>query len=185
MSEGVPNPLDFPDLWDHFLLNGQVSPGQALVAGAGRPRKWDEQNGTGNSGATLKFNGEGLAEFSVELTFWETVHFDEWAEFKALLEPPGGTRPKALDIYHPALEDAKIKTVVVADVSQLTQDGDDGKWKVKIDFKQYREPKPAAAVPKGGQGMVGAQTGATSGAEDEYDKMIADLTKQLQDEAAQ
>lgn len=190
MSVSIPDPLTSPDTWDVVLVNAAPSPGTARVVGASEPRKWDKQDGTAQSGATIKFNGDGLAEFSVILTFWEAAHFTEWSTFKRVLRAPDGDRSKALDIYHPALEDLGVSAVVVTEIGQIEPAGEDGMWSVAIKFLQYRAPKPASAVPKGSGGASapkapwkGGYESETTDARDEYDDLIDKLKGQLEDEA--
>lgn len=151
LAAGVANPIDDPDLYDAVLLGGAWTPGVADVAGAGDPRKWDKQDGKGQSGATIKYNGRGLAEFDIVLTFTERRHFDAWRTFKVVLEPPEGASPTGLDIVHPLLEDVGITSVVVQNVSQITQP-EPGIYQVTISLLQNRAPVPTHVVPVGSGG---------------------------------
>jgi hypothetical protein len=178
----MPNPLRDAPLYDFILLAGQQSPGRAKVAGASSPRNWDERKGYGLSGATIVYAGDGLAKFSVELFFWEEHHFDQWDLFAELLaKPPEGQSPTAMDIEHPLLN-AKpwnIHSVVVEDVGQLTEVGDDGEWSVEIKFKQHREAKRSVGKPKGSKSTPKQTT-----AQSEADKAIQDLIKQVKELSA-
>ncbi|AKT38251.1 hypothetical protein [Chondromyces crocatus] len=169
------NPLRNPEAFDVWFLAGQVSPGLSEVAGASSPRKWDERQGYGLSGATIVYTGDGLAQFAIKVFLWEDEHFEQWAAFKVLLKKaPSGTRPKALDIYHPILEDLEISSVVVEDRSQLTEvQGEPGMFFVEVKFKQHRAPTPAIGKPTGSQSKPTA--------EDAFDKTIEKLTKQFQE----
>ncbi|WP_437567909.1 hypothetical protein [Sorangium sp. So ce542] len=103
---GMINPLREPDPWTVVVLASRRTPGLAEVVGAGSPRDWDERKGYGISGAFLVYTGDGLAKFSVKVYLWEDAHFEEWESFKLIVDKPArGVRPKALDIYHPALDD--------------------------------------------------------------------------------
>lgn len=153
--------------WDFILLAGQRSPGLCDIKGASSPRKWDEAQGYGLSGAILRFTGLGLAKFSVVLRLYEPAHWEAWQSFKAIVQkPPQGVRPKALDIYHPALEQLEIKAVVVEEVSQPEQTGDTGEWSITIEFREWRRPRPQLAVPDRAQASVA----------DPYDDKIRGLT---------
>jgi hypothetical protein len=85
--------------------------------------------------------------------------------------PPGGERPRALDIVHPVLEDVEIRSVVVENVSQMTQT-DDGEWTVEIQLIEHRPVVRAAAV------IDGSHQDTT----DPLDAEIEDLTRVLRDE---
>ncbi len=188
----IPNPLDHPDLYDTVWIGGQESPGICDVAGAGDPRKWDKQDGQGASGATLKFQGKDLSEFEIVFKFWLSEHFEEWESFKRTLEasaaPPKTAKGfalssngggKALEIRHPLLDGCGIRAVVVRDVGQLTQTAD-GEWSVTIKLTAWRKPKPAGGVPQGAKTKAGHILEELP-PEDEYDKKIDQLVKELGD----
>jgi hypothetical protein len=140
------DPLRNPEAYDTFKLAGVQSPGLCKISGAGSPRSWDEQKGKGNEGASISFNGLGLAKFKVRVFLWTTKHFDDWINFATILKPPVNGQPaKALDIEHPILAEPhlQIRSVVIEDVSQLDEEGDTGKFYYDIDCKAFRKPKPA------------------------------------------
>lgn len=172
------NPLRNPEAFDTWLLAGQTSPGLSEIAGASSPRDWDVRKGYGLSGATVVYTGDGLAKFSIKIFLWEDEHFEQWDAFKLLLKKvPRGTRPKALDIYHPILEDLEISSVVIEDRTQLTPvQGEAGMFFVEVKFTQYRAPMPAVGKPDGSQSKPNEPT-----AQDAYDRTIQELTKQVQE----
>lgn len=175
----MPNPLDDADLYDYIVLAKQRSPGLCDVSGASAPRQWDIRKGYGLSGATVVYTGDGLAQFTVRLFFWETSHFDEWERFRVLIaKPPEGEKPKAMDISHPYLEELGIKSVVVDDELQWAQP-EPGLFIKDIKFLQYRAPKPALGKPDGSQSKANEPT-----AETEAERVIQSLTKQMKELAA-
>ena len=146
------NPLDDPI--DYFELAGQRSPGLATILGAGSPRGWDIRKGYGYSGAIIWFTGIGLAKFSAKIELYEATDWEDWHAFKSLVKkPPLGVRPKALDIWHPLLEDLEIKSVVVEDLLQPVQT-QPGVWEIQIKFLQHRALKFSLAKPDGSQDRV-------------------------------
>jgi len=156
---------------DYVLIKGRKSPGLADVAGASNPENWDERRGYGFSGATIIYTGAGLANFSVTLRLYTEQDWADWNAWKELVAKPPTTRiPKALDIWHPLLEDLGIKSVVVKERHQPEQT-DDGVWSVKIDFKQSRRRKFTLVKPEGSE--------ATS--DDPVDKLIENLSAQVQE----
>ena len=139
----------YNDPVNYIVLAGRRSSGLADVAGAGTPRNWEERKGYGFSGATLWFTGLGLANFTVRLRHYTSEDIAKWHEWKDVVQrPPYGTLPKALDIWHPLLEECGINSVVVTDARQLEQ-VDDGVWEALIEFRQYRRLKLALAKPEG------------------------------------
>lgn len=143
------NPITSPV--DYIVLNGQRSPGTAVVDGAGSPRQWDERRGYGTSGAISVYRGAKLAHFTVKITLTTAAEFDAWASFAELLKRPvSRLRPRALTIYHPILEDLGISQCGVEDLRQPTA-GETGDWTYEIAFVQYRRPSPSLARPDGAE----------------------------------
>jgi len=119
------------------------------VRGAGSPRKWDEQAGYGSDGASLKWTGDGLSEFTVTFQAWDETIFIAWDTFREIVKKsPPNVQPKVLDIRHPTLEELDIHAVVVLDVSQWDVADDTGMWEKEVKLKVYRAPRPALASPK-------------------------------------
>lgn len=134
---------------DYVELAGQRTPGLAEIIGAGSPRQWDEARGPGLSGARLRFRGLRLSRFMIRIRLFTTQDFADWEAFRSVVQrPPLGERPRAIDIVHPITTDAGINSVVVEDVSQMTQT-DDGEWTIEIKLIEHRPPLPAAAVIDG------------------------------------
>jgi hypothetical protein len=163
------NPLTNPI--DYILLAGERSPGIADVEGAATPRKWDSAQGYGMSGAVARYTGDELSEFSVKLRLYSDDDWLRWDFWKPLVaKAPIGTRPKALDIWHPFLEELGIKSVVVKNWKQPIQSAD-GEWTIEIVFLQYRKPRAQSSKPDG----------AKSATTDPYDQRIEQLTGQLKE----
>lgn len=157
---------------DHVVINGQRSPGVAVVEGAGSPRQWDERRGYGTSGAISVYRGAKLAKFTVKFTLTTAAEFAAWAEFAPLLaRPVSRARPRALTISHPILEDLGISQCAVEDLRQPTP-GDTGDWTYEVAFIQFRRPAPALARPDGAED--GPQI------DDPLDRQIAENTRIIQ-----
>lgn len=125
---------------DYILLANQRSPGLAVVTGGASPRRWDERRGYALSGARVVFRGIGLARPTVTLRLLSSEDWDAWHDWRALVQrPPIGERARALDIWHPILEDLGIVSVVVEDVLQPVQVAD-GEWNIAIKFIEFRRP---------------------------------------------
>ena len=192
------NPVDIPELYEHVILKGVVSPGICEVTGGARPFKWDVESGKGSSGATSKYQGQDLAKPSVRFQLWKEAgddkadHFAQWeANFRPILDGMiVDGKPEATDIYHPALEANGIRSVTLAQIGQLEHVGL-GLYEIVVDFIEYRPPKPAGGTPKGSKGPganapyfgdPGARAGSSLGekaadwtafetAEDEFDQI--------------
>ena len=169
------NPLTIPDAYDIIVLNGKPSPGLAGVFGANDPRKWDERNGLGLSGATLYFMGNGLSEFSVSFRLWLPEQWEAWDKWSPLIaKTPYGVKPSTSllrkTIYHPFLAELGISDCVVLDQSQWDQ-VEHGIWEKEVKFKKFRAPSPAMGKP------IGSEEKEEVG--DKWDKMIKDYTNEM------
>lgn len=134
---------------DHVLLAGERSPGLADVQGAGSPRRWDIRRGYALSGARPVFRGMDVARFRVVLRLLTEADWEAWHAWKRLVQqPPSGTRPRALDIWHPVLEECGISSAVVENVEQPVHDGTGG-WSIAIAFIEYRPPMPLVIRTEG------------------------------------
>jgi hypothetical protein len=144
------NPIDQPDAWDVFILSGQPSPGYCVVTGASSPRKLDEKDGHGQSGATVTYKGDKLCHFTVTVYLMETVDWDAWWLWRRLLaKPPTGAKAAALSCSHPALAPLGVDSCLVEEEGQPEPDGDDGRYKIAIKFCQFRPPTPSLGTPAG------------------------------------
>lgn len=139
------NPIDQPRDW--VKLGGQRTPGLCDISGAGSPRRWDERESYGYSGATVVFHGLKLAHFSLRLRFYSAQDWEDWYAFKPSIDkPPLGKRQGPLDIEHPLLSQVGITSVVVEDTLSPMQTAD-GEWTVEIKLIEYRPLKFAIAKP--------------------------------------
>lgn len=179
------NPYDYAELWRYLYLNATQVPGLVADCAGSNPRKWDKQDGKGQSGATVVYNGDGLAEFSAKVQLgWRIPggdtpqqQFAAWESFKPMLRPPTEKNPDALSIYYPNLMllPVPIVAVVVKDVKGPKQVFD-GIWEWEILFTQYRAAKKAGAKPAGAKtdGSGGTSTG--DAADEMIDSLVSELT---------
>lgn len=142
------NPLTEPQ--DYFTLGGVRSPGEATFTNADVLLAWVKRRGFGLSYGTSTFRGAELREPEVEIRLFTVEDWDAWYPFYDLIKlPPQGTRPRALDIDHPLLEMAEIRSVTVQKVGQLTRQGDgSGLYVSKIKFLEFNRPEFTLARPE-------------------------------------
>ena len=134
---------------------------------------WDERRGYALSGARVVYRGIGLARPVVTLRLLTEQDFADWHDWRDLVQrAPIGTRARALDIWHPILEDLGIVSVVVEDVAQPIQVAD-GEWNIAIKFIEYRRPVFTLET-------IGS---AATGPADPVDVLIENLTGILNTEA--
>jgi hypothetical protein len=166
---------------DFIVLGGQKSPGLCDVSGAGSPRKWDQAQGYGMTGAVSRYLGAALSEFSVKFRLYgpnnpPSPDWKAWNDFeKLLMKPPVGARARALDIWHPELERLKIKAVGVVDVGQAYQ-SDNGEWTIEVKFIEFK-PQPKISLAK-------VDASKATKPKDEWELLQAGLTGMIEVEAA-
>lgn len=143
------NPITEPQDWVDFA--GRSTPGIAEIVGAGSPRRWDERESYGLSGALVVYRGLKLAHFSVLLRLFTDQDWLDWYAFKPIVDKVKiGKRQKALDITHPILDGLNIRAVVVEDVLQPEQI-DHGVWQIEMKLIEYRVPHIALAKAEGAE----------------------------------
>lgn len=111
------------------------------------PRDWQKVAGQGTTGATVKYNGDGLAEFSLHFLCWAQVHFDYFdGRMRPLFRrPKEKEKPKALLVEYPELAKLEITRCVVTNVGML-KTLEPGKWAYPVSFLQYRPAKPVQTL---------------------------------------
>jgi hypothetical protein len=177
------NPFDQADLYDYPTMAGEPCPLLCDVADGGSPREWEVKKAHGNSGASVVYNGDGLAEVPMRVFAWTREHFLLWAPWRAahIAKPIDGSKPKAQDFRHPFLEELGIVSVVIKD-EKIWKKAAPDLWVKDIVLLQYREPEPAQAKPQGSTSGPSNDNATTP--EDEADQLIEELSQQLDEEAA-
>lgn len=140
------NPIDAPI--DYVLIGGKRTPGIGVVVGASGPLKWDEQNGYGYSGAFLIFRGARLAHFEVRCSLYTVQDWEDYHSFLPTIKVPTQRFPKALDIWHPFLEQLGIKSVVPEEPKQPEGPDETGVYVWTVKLAQYRRPKLTLVKPE-------------------------------------
>lgn len=179
---GVINPIDDEAVYNCVYLAGKKSPGVVTLSGHDRKVNWDVKDGPGISGATTTLKNIPPVEFTA--TFYlvkdEAQGIDqltEWEiDFLPVIESTvNGTKPKALDIFHPDLarQSPPIASVCKALVGAPVHDGKGGQT-ITVKFQEYRAPKKAGGTPAGSKSTTKKAADPDAAALAELDK----LTKQ-------
>jgi len=134
---------------DYVLLAGERSPGLAEVTGADSVRELQERKGYGLGGATVVYKGIKLIKPKISIRLITDQDWEDWHQWKRLVErAPTGSRARAMDIWHPILEDQGVTSVLIENVSQPVQTND-SEWTITISCIEYRRPVRALATPAG------------------------------------
>lgn len=158
---------------DKIILSGvgtppMGTPGRATLKPPNSPRGWVEGDSYGMTGKVLRYTGDGLAEFDVDVDLWLYAHFIDWTIFATLYlqKTIPGTPPRRLGIHHPwlVMPPHLITTVVLLDCTGPTLD-EDGLYTYTLKFKEYKAPlpilpKPLPAIPAASKGVPTASDAA-------------------------
>jgi hypothetical protein len=147
-GSGALNPIQNPQSWDNFLIGQTLSPGIIPIGGITFKRKheWDIKKGKGTTGGTVTFVGRPPAEGTIRIQLWSPQTFADWANFLPLLKyDPSKKAPQAVDIYHPALADVDINSVVIEEIGIVEHVGNQ-LYEVELSFIEYFPPPKASAV---------------------------------------
>ncbi|NUP11215.1 MAG: hypothetical protein HOW73_34650 [Polyangiaceae bacterium] len=179
------NPIRNSEAYYEARLNAVQMPGKVVVQGLGDPRNWEVVQGQGTEGASLKYTGTGLPEFTMQVQMWTDAQFDFFeSNVRPLLKKPQkGQKPKALDFDSPHAVECDCRRVVVKNVSQLETYDESGLEGYTISLQKWAPLKPVQVLKaKGGDpNDPSKKPGAPL---DGQDLLIMELTKQLKDEAA-
>src|SRR5690349_4543050 len=115
-----------PEL-NFVVVNGLRSPGRAQLTNVKVPYKWEVKEGYGAEGAFMVFRGRGISRPVLTLTLWRPEHFVEWAFFSQLLKPPTPLKPLVVDMRHPILASADIKSISVEEIGEPERQSN-GTW---------------------------------------------------------
>lgn len=141
------------------------------------------------TGARITFKHRKLSEFAIRVRCYTT---DDLVAFEtnirpllkqpdsraAVLDPDSTTKgTKALDIWHPILEDLDIRKAVVKDVGGFEQI-EPGVWAVTIEFLEYR------GLPKVSLAKVAGSIAAPKSAEELWIQQLSDDNAQRYKELA-
>jgi hypothetical protein len=143
--------MTFPST-DSLILGGDRLPGVWHLLPGAKEFGWQEQKGTGLTGATLRPIGDPLVTCEFLVQFFRESDWDDFQPFRAkYFRKPvvtQGTKSNyAIPIQHPELHANGIDAVVLVKVPFFTNTGK-GNWVGHVHFKQYRKPIPALESPR-------------------------------------
>lgn len=155
MASGALNPIDQPQLWDYITIGQKNSPGYCELSEFKREQEFDVKKGKGTVGATVTFTGKPPVKGTIKFFLWTSDHFEEWESFRPLLKyDPTKKAVQAIDIYHPALADIDVKSVVCEGIGSIVHEGKQ-MYSCTISLLEYLPPpkKSAVSTPTGSQSI--------------------------------
>jgi hypothetical protein len=178
------DPVSNPESWFVVTIAGVASPGICLVTGFKRSAEWDVKKGKGTVGATITYVSKPPAKGSIEFQAWLPRHWDDWDDFLPLFQyDPTKKAVQAVDIFHPALADVGIVSVVTEDIGAWEHKGQ-GLYSRTVSFLEYAPPPAASAVstPAGAKADTPAASAGTPppSAADANQQQINTLLQQAQ-----
>ena len=186
------DPITNPQDWDTVDLGGVTTPGRCELSGFKREHDFDKKMGKGSAGATSTFVGKPPAQGSIEFFLWLPEHFVAWDALRPALkyDPSKGKQVEALAIYHPALWDLEIASVVTEKIGIIQHKGEQ-LYAFTVDFSEYLPPPKKSAVgnpqpkqwctdPPGGMAGTGVPTNSWGIPQLQPDTAADTATKQTQ-----
>lgn len=190
-------PSDAPELFYRCKIGGIDNPGviaRGGVSGWGIVSEYDVKKGKGADDATVTDTGDKPAKGKIKFLLWRKGvgdtgqddsnvpnDFDDWDNYVLFLRDARRNK-QALDIVHPIINQCEVRSIVIEEIGQLTEEGASGLWSAELSCLKWVD-KPAA----GGGTPEGAK--AEPGTENQTDPEPADpnaaLKKEFADKAAE
>ena len=156
------DPITNPQAWDTITVAGITSP-ICQIGEFKRAHEWDVKRGKGSDGATITFTGRPPAKGSVKFLLWTPAHFTLWQQFVPLFKyDPTKKAPQPVDVYHPALDDIQLKSVVTESIGTIQHEGNQ-LYSVTVEFLEYFPAPPKSAVSTPTYSAASHTTSATPG----------------------
>lgn len=145
------DPITNPGAWDVLLVQNEPTPGWIkTMTGFGLKTGWDVKSGKGAKGANLTLTNQPPSKGSIT---WQIggpnapLMFSQWAAFlpKFKYQPDKNAATNAVAVYHPALADLGVNSVVVEEIGMWVHMGRK-RYERKIDFIVWTPPPVQSVV---------------------------------------
>ncbi|KYG11408.1 hypothetical protein BE21_57500 [Sorangium cellulosum] len=139
----VQNPLDTPDAFNFFTVDGLRSPGLALLtSGGNREDEFVHQQSPMLAGAYTVFRGQKNSSVTYQIQLWTTEHFEAWKAFVEALKAGRKKRPpKVWRLADQRVAHNDILTVSVGNIGAQMKIGPT-KFAYEVTFIENRKRKP-------------------------------------------
>jgi hypothetical protein len=145
---------DSPRLWDTVTIGGYTLPGIASVKGD-VSRRVETANVVGSDGTRATDLGYGGCQVTVTLQLWEQAHLDAYVDIAGHIRPkatpldaqgqPISQAPQALDVLHPALAAAGVRSLIVFRLGLPEKTQQKGVYEVQIELQEFVPEKKGTA----------------------------------------
>lgn len=140
--------------WERVSLGGFDLPGRCTVASPGRVRKVRTNSGPGDEAEEIIDLGASAAEVQIVVQVWTQPHLRRWEDFNDIYQRQlakvraekvkGEADAPAMDVVHPGLNLAGIRSIYVYQVSVLAPSGTKGVMESTILGTEFRSRKKKA-----------------------------------------
>ena len=181
------NPIDDPEAYDLFVVEGVLAPGivaKGGIVGFKREHTFEFKKGKGKKGAPPTLTQLPEAKGSVKFLLWTAEHFQEWDEsFRAKWQyDPTKKKKQAIGVFHPTLAKNGVTAVVCTSIGEETSEGN-GLWSITLELSEYfpEDPKNATGTPSGAK--VNTPGGGPTGTSNDpiADAQQAEIKKLLEE----
>ena len=152
-----------------------------------RAAEWDKKKGKGTKGETLTFVQFPASSGKGKFYLWLPTHWVEWGAYRPLFKyDPSKKDPEGVGIYHPALADIDLHSVVTEYLGGIEHEGK-GLYSIEWSFHEFFpvEKAPVVSTPtSGGSQWYQAPGQNSGGGAADLDKANADLLKTAQQSGA-
>jgi hypothetical protein len=149
MAAQATNPIDTPEAFDTFTLDGRKAPGLATLQGGGnRKDKIEQQQAPDGTGAFTLVKGAEMSAPTYLIEVWLAEHFKALGPWLDMLN--AGRRRRPPRVYKYADQRTAhngISAVVVEDIGPLAKIGP-RKWGIAVAFQEYKKRRPYGGAPK-------------------------------------
>lgn len=153
---GAVNPLEQPQAWDVIQIGQLTSPGHCVLGDFRSKHEWDVKKGKGVYGSTITYVGRPPATGTITFYLWTADHFTQWDTFRqAFKYDPTKKAVQAIDIYHPALADIDLTSVVCEGIGAAKHEGKQ-LYSIEVELLEYFPPPKGSAIgtPTGSQSVA-------------------------------
>lgn len=162
------NPFLDPQAFDVVKIAGVECPGICVLTGFARSAEWDIKKGRGTKGGTATLSQLPPSKGSIEFSLWTDAQFEFWNTTyrKLFIVDPTRKGGSAMDIYHPALAEIGVHSVVVEEIGALEHKGK-GLYSITVKVIEYLPPpkKTITSTPSGSK-SGGNKSGKSGSADD-------------------